>query len=226
MSASAPPPPENAAQSLLQGLGERITRIAEMTGGKRKLAAAAGIRESQLFRYIRGDNLPSLAAAAALAEAGGVSLEWLAYGRLPDTGPEESGIAEPPGGYGAGDDWVAVPLHNHGASPLSFRRAWLRDLGLEPASLLLAEVPDDAMMPTFQPRDLVLADTRANRVEAAGLYLFRLEDLAVPRRAVPAPDGSLRLQSDNTLYPEMHVSGQSRSELRVLGRIAWAGRRF
>ncbi|MFP4560571.1 MAG: helix-turn-helix transcriptional regulator [Thiohalorhabdus sp.] len=207
-------------------MGERIAALADGIGGKRRLAALAGIRESQLFRYIRGDNIPSLATAAALADAGGVSLEWLAYGSSPGGGHDSEGLRDRSGGYTAEREWMAPFRFDDGPAPLRFQRAWLESLRLDPESLLLTECPDDAMAPTLQPHDLVLADARSSRVEAAGLYLFEQEGIAVPRRAVPLPDGALRLACDNPVYPELTLSREERAGLRVLGRIAWAGRRY
>ncbi|KPV39516.1 hypothetical protein AN478_10190 [Thiohalorhabdus denitrificans] len=207
-------------------MGERIAALADRVGGKRRLAAKAGVRESQLFRYIRGDNIPSLATAAALADAGDVSLEWLAYGTPRSGGPGPGGIRDGNGAYTSESEWVAPSRFGDGIAPLRFQRTWLESQHLDPESLLLAESPDDAMAPTLQPRDLVLADARATRVETAGLYLFLLEGIAVPRRAVPLPDGALRVGCDNPVYPELTMPREDRSGLRVLGRIAWAGRRY
>ncbi|HKJ88924.1 MAG TPA: S24 family peptidase [Gammaproteobacteria bacterium] len=190
------------------------------------LAARAGIRESQLFRYIRGDNTPSLAAAAALAEAGGVSLEWLTYGRLPGAPASGREIREGPGTYGAGEGWVHPPFAGDRDSPLSVRAKWLGELGLTPESVLLSRVPDDAMTPTLQRGDLLLADSRDREVGTAGLYLLRLHGTPAPRRVITAPDGSLRLRCDNPAYPELSLPAEERGAVEVIGRVIWEGRRL
>lgn len=63
------------------GIGERISIVAEVVGGKKTLADMAGISESQLHRYIAGASQPTLAPLIAIADAGGVSFDWLARGR-------------------------------------------------------------------------------------------------------------------------------------------------
>lgn len=64
-------------------LGTRIASIADTTGGKRALAAAIGVHETQLYRYIRGENEPTAALMVLIARAAGVNLEWLATGDGP-----------------------------------------------------------------------------------------------------------------------------------------------
>lgn len=73
-------------------LGHRIEKVAEVVGGKRELSRRTAIPESQLYRYIRGANTPGVDVIVRLAEAGGVSLEWLASGR--------GVMAAPPAGDG------------------------------------------------------------------------------------------------------------------------------
>lgn len=211
-------------QQPISGLGERISAIARTVGSKRRLAAIAGVRESQLFRYIRGDNIPSLATAAALANAGEVSLEWLAYGRTSEAGDPQ--VKEAEGTYEADNDWVTPPLYAGGPGPVRLRRSWLEAMDLAAEHLLLAECTDDAMSPTLNRGDLVLADTRILQVPAAGLYLLRLDDQPVVRRASPLPGGGLRLDCDNSVYPGLQLTARERSELPVLGAIAWAGHRL
>lgn len=65
-------------------LAERLAVCAAKIGGKRALAAAAGISEAQLFRYISGDSEMPAARVIAVATASGVKPGWLLTGT--DTG--------------------------------------------------------------------------------------------------------------------------------------------
>lgn len=58
-----------------------------MLGGKRALAAACGVHEVQIYRYIRGENEPTASVLVAIARAANVNLEWLATG----VGPMKKG---------------------------------------------------------------------------------------------------------------------------------------
>lgn len=62
-------------------LGKRIEEAAQgFVGGKKKLAAMAGISEAQLHRYIAGTSQPTINPLIEIAKASGFRLEWLATG--------------------------------------------------------------------------------------------------------------------------------------------------
>lgn len=80
-------------------LAERLAACAAKIGGKRALAAAAGISEAQLFRYISGDSEMPATRVIAVATASGVQPGWLLTGtetgdtaaqhtKMPDFRPE------------------------------------------------------------------------------------------------------------------------------------------
>ncbi len=71
---------ENSPPEEGKGLGKRIAMVAELVGGKRELARRAGIKESQLYRYINGTNIPSVHVAVDIANSGDVDVSWLATG--------------------------------------------------------------------------------------------------------------------------------------------------
>lgn len=62
------------------GIGSRIKFASDRIGARKSAAAAAGVSDDMLYRYIRERGAPSFAAMAGLAAAAGVRLEWLATG--------------------------------------------------------------------------------------------------------------------------------------------------
>ena len=64
-----------------QSLGKRLIVLSRKVGNKRKLATAAGLGEPQLYRYIKGDNVPATSVVVDLAYAADISFEWLATGK-------------------------------------------------------------------------------------------------------------------------------------------------
>lgn len=220
----SPKQPKTNLYSTRSDLGERIQRLAERAGGKRQLARAAGIRESQLYRYIRGDNVPSLEVAVALAGAANARLEWLAYGSGP-VGSDDAQLEEPRADYSSRSGRIAPPTPDGWPSPVSFSADWLTGQGLSPECLFVVRVPDDSMEPTFRRDDLALADTRHARSAAPGLLLVRLGGIHTLRRAVPLADGSLRLDCDNPAYPGLPLQPEDASGPTLLGRIVWTARR-
>lgn len=75
-------------------LASRLLLCADRLGGKRALAEAAGLSESQLFRYLNGDSEMSAAKAVALAQAAGVDVGWLLTGEGKPEGQQHAG--QPP----------------------------------------------------------------------------------------------------------------------------------
>ncbi len=65
------------------GIGGRINEISRLAGGKKKLARAAGLSESQLHRIISGESQAKIENIAAMAVHCGVTIDWLATGGMP-----------------------------------------------------------------------------------------------------------------------------------------------
>lgn len=80
------------------GIGHRIRQCSGRVGSHKKLADAAGFSEGQLYRYMREENEPSVSAAAQIAQAAGVSLDWLVLGEGSGDG-HAAGIEERGGRY-------------------------------------------------------------------------------------------------------------------------------
>lgn len=237
-----------APSSPCRGLGERIVRLANSVGGKKKLAALSQIRESQLYRYINEENTPGLEALVAIADASGVSVDWLATGResaeVPALGRSEGKDADGdgfkeenasniPSGEYIRPPKESVAIH---ADPrrllrseslvdhLALRRDWIRTvLRRDPMALVLIEAGGDAMHPTIKPGDLVLADRTQAAVREDGLYALVLYGEIALRR-VQRRRGGIKLLLDNTAYEAEFVSADEVPDLHVFGRVAWIGR--
>jgi len=62
------------------GIGTRINAAAKMIGSRAQAAAAAGVSEDMLYRYIREESQPSFSSIVGLGRAACLSLEWFATG--------------------------------------------------------------------------------------------------------------------------------------------------
>ncbi|WP_198314584.1 helix-turn-helix transcriptional regulator [Chitinibacter sp. GC72] len=71
---------ESSVPILQQEIGTRISATADILGGRKSAAEAAGISEDMLYRYIRGSSKPPLEAMVNLAKAAKIQLDWLATG--------------------------------------------------------------------------------------------------------------------------------------------------
>lgn len=72
---------ENDVQLFTQGIGTRVESLANaFPGGKRGLAKAVGLSESQLHRIVSESSQPKLETIVAIVEKTGCSLDWIATG--------------------------------------------------------------------------------------------------------------------------------------------------
>jgi len=216
-------------------IGDRIITAAEHVGGKKALAKKAEVHETQLYRYIRGENTPSVDVAARIAAASGLNLEWLATGRgLPHRLESEPSSDD----RDFASDFFYIPLRDLGeygktehpggtlVDIYAFRRAWVANtLRANMEDLFMARIPGDAMLPTFGDGDPVLIDRRDAHLTKEGVYLLQLEKTVFVRRMQRRIDGRLIWTTDNPNYSGTDVVEVSK-EIGVWGRIVWAGRRF
>ena len=62
---------------------DRVAEAARLAGGVVTLATRTGLTRQVIGKYMRGESDPSRERLVALADAAGVSVEWLAAGRGP-----------------------------------------------------------------------------------------------------------------------------------------------
>ncbi len=212
--------------SELESVGTRIEELATRVGGKRELANLSGIHETQLYKYIKGANSPSIAVAVALAQAGNESLDWLLLGKRPAqaAAAEEDAYAYVPlydarcsAGSGAWNERSRVLVN------LSFTRYSLRKKGLTPSDLACLRVDGDSMTGLLEDGDTVMIDLSRNTLEGEGVYVVMLDDQLYAKRLQRQFDGSVLIISHNKEYQPMTVPKDRLAELHIIGRVVWAG---
>lgn len=212
--------------SELESVGTRIEELATRVGGKRELANLSGIHETQLYKYIKGANSPSIAVAVALAQAGNESLDWLLLGKRPAqaAAAEEDAYAYVPlydarcsAGSGAWNERSRVLVN------LSFTRYSLRKKGLTPSDLACLRVDGDSMLGLLDDGDTVMIDLSRNALEGEGVYVVMLDDHLYAKRLQRQFDGSVLIISHNKEYQPMTVPKDRLAELHIIGRVVWAG---
>ena len=126
-----------------------------------------------------------------------------------------------------------APVHVHGTDELpQFSRAWLeRELDATPADLCLVTVNDDSMTPTLRPGDIVLLDRRIARPDREGVYVVRMNGIALMKRLQILPGEVIKVVSENPAYETFTInqSDLNGSDISILGRVAWviwAGRKI
>lgn len=139
--------------------------------------------------------------------------------------------------------YVALPLYNdvraaagHGAvngheqadDALMFKEDWIRyELGAKAQDLCLIRVSGDSMEPTLRAGDVILIDHRACRPDREGIYIMRVGEMLLVKRLQALPGGKIRVASDNPAFdPWTLDQDELGTEVLVVGRVVWSGRRL
>lgn len=199
------------------GIGTRIDAIMKKVGGPKSLANMAGISESQLYRLISGESQGKIENIAAIARAGDVSIDWLAFGR------ESVAVNEGATPYDVAHDYA--PALNSVMQRLAFKREWIEGKGLKNTDLIVVKINDDAMSPTISPGWITLVDCRpANeRPTTDGIYALMWDGQPRAKRLQPDLQGGVWVRNDNKAYTDQHMTKDQAADLHVIGRIIWIG---
>jgi phage repressor protein C with HTH and peptisase S24 domain len=231
-------------------VGNRI--LAGLAGRTRKwLAGETGIPESTISDFIR-DGIAKSEPALMVAQALGVSLEWLLTGQG-DLDPPTKVAAEAGAGTGTigrqlsssgsdnDDDQVDIAsidfAYGFGGAFLDvgdadvqrvrFSRAWLRERGIyaPPEVLGVAQGIGDSMEPVLYDRDLVFFDRSARLEEHVSdkMWVFAYGQVGMVKRLRPMPDGTVKIMSANRTYPDEIASD---GELHIIGRVVGSWRSY
>lgn len=109
---------------------------------------------------------------------------------------------------------------------LAFRSSWIRELGLKADALALISTRGDSMEPTLHPGDLLLIDLSSGAVAEDAIYAIHNDGLLVVKRVQKMMDGSIIIKSDNPAYKEQTLEKGMLENVRIVGRVVWAGRRL
>lgn len=162
-----------------------------------------------------------------------INLQWIFSdgGTLP-TVCQDNGLVSEADGY------IKVPRYEVKASAgggaiihseqivdhLYFRTEWVKNvLGIPRDCLALISVQGDSMEPTLSSGDLILVDTRTCRVEDGAIYVVQYDDALLVKRLQKRYDGSVVIRSDNPLYEAEIIHGEDALNLKIVGRVVWAG---
>lgn len=209
---------DGVAARLKQVIGEQSVR---------SFCQDRGISATQLGEMLNGSR-PRADKFVEIAQAMGVSMDWLATGRefggnQPDLGPE----------------FVKVPRYDVTASfgpgalidrerildYMAFREDWVRQsLHADPKDLALISGDGDSMEPTIRPGDLLLINLGIRRFVNDAIYAIVVRGELKVKRLQQLMDGSLMIRSDNTNYEPEKLPADQVDDLHVAGRVIWIAR--
>ena len=194
-----------------------------------KFSDVTGVAKDMIYSYLNGSSTPGGAKLLEIANATGVSLDWLAgrpgaareYGDRHMIESISAGIAEASG-------LLPVPLYeveagaagrarlvenNDSKKWLWISRSWADRYGQ--ANLALLKTLGDSMVPAIEPGNLVMFN-QAEKSRGEGVRVVRLNEGLVIKRCEPRPKGGIWMVSDNETYkPFVAPAG----EFEVLGSV-------
>jgi phage repressor protein C with HTH and peptisase S24 domain len=110
---------------------------------------------------------------------------------------------------------------------LGFSKGWLDQLSrAKPEDLSIIRVEGDSMFPTLNDGDDIMVDrSSATRRVTDGIYVLRRDDTLMVKRITVSPSRrTFEVSSDNSAYTSWPNCAPS--DINVLGRVVWAGRRI
>ena len=237
-----------SVDNLKAAIGARFKKMREELGFTQKALCAVMEKPLPSIRdYERGKSIPGGDAIASLVRAG-INANWLLTGEgemliasSANVFTMHQSMSMPAAEQQAG--YVALPLYNdvraaagHGAvngheqadDALMFKEDWIRyELGAKAQDLCLIRVSGDSMEPTLRAGDVILIDHRACRPDREGIYIMRVGEMLLVKRLQAMPGGKIRVTSDNPAFDPWTLDLEEfGSDVKVVGRVVWSGRRL
>lgn len=221
----------SGSEGKLESFSDRLN-LALGDKSARSLAIASGMSPNVVIKYVNGESTPNVERLVALADALGVTVEWLATGR---------GLmhhSDQPYSYrvtGANGDYAYVNMYDaevsmgsgawnddeHIIYPLAFRKDWLKQNGIDPEQCAAIIARGDSMEETIKDGSTLLINLKDNMIGRDGVYVIRFDGHLLAKRLQRSFDGSLIIKSDNPAYSEITVPKDKVGELHIVGRVVW-----
>jgi transcriptional regulator with XRE-family HTH domain len=233
-----------AKSAQFKNAGSRIARARSQRGWNRnQLARASGMSWANLTRYEEGENEPSAGKLLRIAEALGVSVDWLlgregaqervAAGPIDVTVRMSSNIQGP--GVVDESEFRAVPLVN---GTIAAGNARIVDENIEEYALIhisqitgradLVAVRVDlemgrSMLPLIQLGAVAVIDRRDKAITPDGIYAVRDLSGGCTMKRLQWTPPRLWLVPENRDEPVAHIDLDGEGpESRIVGRVVWA----
>lgn len=209
----------------------------------RSFALRANLSPPVIKKYVENDSTPNVERLIAIAEAGGVTVEWLATGKgakYPNKieQPHQHQIAEGAcGGYLANRDFLSefalIPGYSVQVSAgwgsegsdtaepsrhLAFRKRWLKWRGFAEKDLVVVWAKGDSMEPIISNNNTLLINMQRTELTDGNIYVIRSDNQLWVKRVQVKPNAWLLL-SDNPLYPPIEVPKTEQHNFHVVGQV-------
>ncbi len=213
-------------QELAKNLREAVLKFSRLEAQKK-----SGIALRTLDNYLSGDTEPKVSAALAIADALGVTVEYLMLRKGPkswspgdvlDFLEDNKSIWDQP----LIDSKIRQGFENQSKKSVDGLYQALYDkfvsaeLDQESSLQELIEVESDSMTPVFSKGDLVVVDKSIKEFTDGGLFALNYMGNQLIRQTQLVPGQGWLLKSSNNEYQDQVVNPEpSNSELVVIGKI-------
>jgi transcriptional regulator with XRE-family HTH domain len=210
----------------------RLAELKASVGSQAELAKRAGLAPTTLQNYFEGGE-PTRPMLVSLAEAGGVSISWLAAGRggsSPENLPE--GYFTAPFFDLRSAGWRVYPFFDKPADFVIFKNSWLRQATNMDLQLWAFEA-EETVAPDVKAGDLVLMSPRygarstpgrppwPERVEPGALYVIAHEAHVVLRYLTRSRSGKSVIAKAPG-WKDMEIE-ETALDFQLLGLVLWRG---
>ena len=226
----------DTTKSAFDNFYERLRQAREEAGlTVAGIAKALGLKKHTYYNY-EAENpqkrvLPKADTLIAISKVVDRSVDWLLSGEEhitaePKTAPMEGFTCIPrydvecSAGGGAFDRMECV------VDRLPFKTEWLKRMGVAPEHAALVTVMGDSMHPTLDSGNIMLLDLSDEKLRDGKIYALQVDGGLLIKRVQLRHNGAVTLKSDNPQYESYGLSAEEAKELRVVGRLVWAGRKF
>lgn len=217
------------------GFSERISYCIKLVGNANTLSKKTGISRSVVGDYETGKSDPSRSRLVDIANAAGVSVEWLATGKGSPSGDpliyaahhskkasetfSEQIAFIPIIDIRASAGGGAVVIDEKHGGFISFSKIWLENEGLMASQLFTLPTVGDSMEPFIKPGDFILCSRAENHVKLGdGIYVIRYDDNVLVKRLQCMP-GKVKISSDNPSYQSYEIVLNEATDFRILGKV-------
>ena len=214
---------------------QRLKKAVEEAGSNIVVAPKAKVAASTLSSYLNGGEW-KLSVVEKIADACGVSLQWLLFGASKEAAPQI--IAQTKGRSDVGISYFEEAQASAGFGRVGvdapkpqtvfISRDFLEELGLTPHQTIILKVAGDSMEPTLKTGDRLFLNTTPTNL-LNGITVFVSSGQLMVKRLAPTASGTVRIIADNDRYPteEAEISRfrwgdpDGGDAITIIGRVAY-----
>lgn len=222
---------------------ERMMKIAKLkfNDNLSLFARAVGVVQPSLARWVKGEADPTRTNLVKIAEASGVSLDWLALGVGNMDGVEPQSkksevnlIASNDETFSVIEDCREVRISAGGGGfndeykpyqTTKVEKAWLDSRRLKAEDCAMFLVSGDSMYPTLKDGEEIIVDRSKKELKDGKIFVLNNEGAMLVKKVQITYNG-ITLISQNTEYAPIELNAEQANNLIVIGQVVRGYRDF